>query len=453
MTEATSPFDPRRPPEAEMQPNIDDGFTMAAVGDCILSRPMSPLLDTDPAFASVVSHLRNADLAVGNLETTIVDVRSFRSHVRTADDWNLVAEPAVAGDLATLGFDLMSRANNHALDFGVEGLRETGRRVDDVGIVHAGAGEALAHARAPQYVQTPAGRIGFVSMYALETWDNDAALDAFGQMPPRPGVNGLRRRRVVTVPPTLFEEIRAVHRAAYPDYPEPEADGFKMLETRWVPGEGISVGYDMDPDDVSGILRAIRLGKQHSDLLVAAIHCHDEGPDITTPPAYVVELAHLAIDSGADVFLAHGIHRLLPIEFYRGRPILYGLGNFFWSDIAEPVQGALYADNRNKWKPVFGDLLPTDAELGLIMNAGDFAGERYFESMVAVLEFEAGISRVRLQPFDLGYGLPLTRSGLPRKPEPGRAEAILSNLAEMSEPFGTSITVEDGYGIAGQPRS
>jgi poly-gamma-glutamate synthesis protein (capsule biosynthesis protein) len=221
-----------------------------------------------------------------------------------------------------------------------------------------------------------------------------------------------------------------------------------MFETRWEPGDETAVGYRLDPDDVDGILRSIRLGKQHSDLLVAAIHTHDEGPDIATPPAYLVELAHQAIDSGADVFVAHGIHRLLPIEIYDGKPILYGLGNFLFSDIAEPVQGALYADYRNKWKPVFGDLLPTDAELNLIMNAGDFAGERYFESIVAVFEFTEGRAQVRLQPFDLGYGLPLTRSGLPRKPEPARAETILRNLAEMSQPFGTTITLEDGHGLA-----
>src|SRR5881397_2682462 len=37
-------FDPRRPPERELLTGIADGFTLAAVGDCIISRPLSPML-------------------------------------------------------------------------------------------------------------------------------------------------------------------------------------------------------------------------------------------------------------------------------------------------------------------------------------------------------------------------------------------------------------------------
>ena len=40
------------------------------------------------------------------------------------------------------------------------------------------------------------------------------------------------------------------------------------------------------------------------------------------------EIAHAAIDAGADVVMGHGPHHPLPIEFYRGRPVFYGLGSF-----------------------------------------------------------------------------------------------------------------------------
>jgi poly-gamma-glutamate synthesis protein (capsule biosynthesis protein) len=43
---------------------------------------------------------------------------------------------------------------------------------------------------------------------------------------------------------------------------------------------------------------------------------------------YMAEIAHAAIDAGADLVIGHGPHFLLPIEVYKGKPIFYGMGNF-----------------------------------------------------------------------------------------------------------------------------
>ena len=61
-----------------------------------------------------------------------------------------------------MGFTLVSRANNHVLDWGVEGMRETTRHLDDAGIVHAGIGEDRGLAAAPSYLETPKGRIALI---------------------------------------------------------------------------------------------------------------------------------------------------------------------------------------------------------------------------------------------------------------------------------------------------
>ena len=66
-------FDPRRPPEREPKRGIADGFTLAAVGDLIISRPLTQTLPNDPGFAAVVRILQDADAAFGNFETTVVD--------------------------------------------------------------------------------------------------------------------------------------------------------------------------------------------------------------------------------------------------------------------------------------------------------------------------------------------------------------------------------------------
>src|ERR671921_229256 len=71
----------------------------------------------------------------------------------------IIGTPLVAKDLKTIGFDVMSRANNHATDWGLEGMRQTSRVLDEAGIVHAGVGEHRAAARAARFFDTEKGRV------------------------------------------------------------------------------------------------------------------------------------------------------------------------------------------------------------------------------------------------------------------------------------------------------
>src|SRR5258705_7729132 len=96
-------FDPRRPPERELELSVDDGFTLAAVGDCIISRPLSPMLARDAGFAAVVKILRDADATFGNFENSALDIRAFKGYPQSwIGDWVLMAPPEVARDLKTL---------------------------------------------------------------------------------------------------------------------------------------------------------------------------------------------------------------------------------------------------------------------------------------------------------------------------------------------------------------
>ena len=93
----SSRFDPKRPLAQELQTNVPDGFRLVAVGDCIISRPLSQYADRDPSFGKVLALLKRADVTYGNLETSILDLRQFKGFPFTAsDDFPLVAMPAVA---------------------------------------------------------------------------------------------------------------------------------------------------------------------------------------------------------------------------------------------------------------------------------------------------------------------------------------------------------------------
>ncbi len=428
-------------------PAIGDGFELLAAGDLISSRPLASRLARDPAFSDVARLLGEASLAVGNMETSILDLRAFGGHPRTVDDWCMAALPAVAGDLAGLGFRLVSRANNHCCDWGIEGMRETGRHLDAAGIVHAGTGETLAHARAPRYVETEHGRVGLVSAYAAQKWDNDAALDQFGEAPARPGVSALRIALTATAPKPVVDGLRDVYRKAYPGSADPGDGALTIFDTTFIDGEATAVRWAPDPADVAEVLRSVRLGAQHSDLLVVSLHVHEEEGSAAQPPAFLVDLAHAAVEAGAGAVFCHGSHVLGPVEIRRGRPICYGLGNFFWSDIQECLHGALHAAARARFGDALGDpAMVTDADVNRAFNASEFADSRYFESVLVELTYAGGDPAVRLLPVDLRYGTPLTESGTPRFAAESTARAIVERLDRMSRPFGTAVELRDGVG-------
>src|SRR6266850_3524881 len=465
-----SPFDPRRPPERELEVGVVDGFTLAAVGDCIISRPHAPMLPGDPAFAAVVKILRAADAAFGNFEDTSIDLGGFKGSPHSwLGDWTLIAPPEIAADLKTLGFDLFARANNHAYDWGLEGMQETDRRLDEADLVHAGTGGDRGAARAARYLETGKGRVGLVSM--ASTFPEFAeALAPRGGAPGRPGLNALKLKRLTIVPPEAMRVLARLALTLGPakDCPTPDAVPSETPDPRAKSGppdqapaqldlfgEHFQLGqrtayhYEIDPIDLQENLQSIRLGKQHSDLLLVSIHSHEEALGCGLPGDFMRELAHAAIDAGAGAFLGHGIHYLGPIEIYKGRPIFYGLGNFFWGDIQQPLPGNLFERYHDLLAGALGDAgRATDADLTALLNARDFKQERVFQTIVAVTRYEKGrASEIRLYPVDLGYGMRLTRSGVPRLASPQTARVILERLQRLSEPYGTTIRIEDNVGV------
>ncbi len=210
--------------------------------------------------------------------------------------------------------------------------------------------------------------------------------------------------------------------------------------------------YEMDPGDLAEILKSIRQGKEHSDFLIATIHSHEpsnsSAPEpandfLDRPAAFVQELARAAIDAGADEFVVSGIHHLGPVEIYKGRPIFYGLGDFFWSDIQEPVPADIYSRYRDLLAKGMKDpQKATDADLNNLLNADGFEGDPPFLSVISESHFDQGkLAELRLYPLDLGYGMKMTESGIPRMASAEKGREILNRIQEMSKPYGTNIQI------------
>ena len=123
------------------------------------------------------------------------------------------AEPKLIEELVWAGFDMVSMANNHTMDFGPQGLESTIEVVRKSGLVYAGAGINLAEARAPSYMETDGGRIAIISV-ASSFSDEDRAGHQRKDMKGRPGLSPIRYKTTYTVTEKALEEIKAIAKEA-----------------------------------------------------------------------------------------------------------------------------------------------------------------------------------------------------------------------------------------------
>lgn len=429
--------------------SVADGFTLAAVGDMIVARPISAI--EDEGFLETSRILRDADAAFGNMEGTLIDIRHFEGYPAGENGGGpSIGVPEIAKDLRAMGIRLVSRANNHTTDFGIEGMRQTDRTLDEAGIVHAGTGENRDLARAASFLDTPRGRVGIVSMASTFTPMSTSTMP-LGEMPWRPGLNALRTTEWKLVTREMFENLREIRDAQPKGSSEEWTVTLKSLKPNeldlfdvfYRSSDHVGFSYDMDPTDLSEILASIRQGKENSDFMIATIHTHEPGNWSDTPPDFLVKLAHDAIDAGADEFIGHGPHQLRGIEIYKGKPIFYSLGNYFFElDQQEPA-------GRDQYETLSLDPLKvTDHELNKIYLNKWFNSEIWYQSVIAVSKFEHGqASEIRLYPLELGFTMRGTDRGVPRMASPMAAQAILERLQKLSQPLHTDIKIDHNIGI------
>src|SRR5262249_51364056 len=145
----------RRPPATGRGPG--GAITIALAGDAAMAVPIDAHDDRLQATASI---LRGASVAFANFELSAV---AAPPPATPADHRWPPAAPRAAEALRGLGVGVVSLANNHAIDYGVEGLRDTWRTLDSAGVAHAGTGENLEQARAATVVRTSDGTVAVIA--------------------------------------------------------------------------------------------------------------------------------------------------------------------------------------------------------------------------------------------------------------------------------------------------
>ena len=254
---------------------FDNVVHLAAVGDIMLDRALGDALrsgDIDYPFTPIGDTLITPDYTIGNLESAVGETGQPENK-----GYTFQAPPEAAEALRRAGFDVLTLANNHAMDFGVEGLLETINLLEANGIIPVGAG-----------------------------------IDA----------NEARRGAILSK-----DDIR-IAILAYVDVPIE----FRGFDARvWEAGPdsaGVAWADLVDiQEDVTGALEV-------SDVVVVLLHSGYEYVEKPSPPQ--VDASHAAIDAGASLVIGHHSHILQPIEFYKDGVIVYGLANFAFEDAGPP---------------------------------------------------------------------------------------------------------------------
>lgn len=432
----------QRPPAARRQPPaITQPFSIAGVGDALVTMRFS--MFDDARFLEMVKVIRETDTAFANLEMLFHEFAGAPA-AESAGTW-MGADPGVAEDLKWAGFDLLSRANNHAGDYGEYGLRRTSEVLDKLGLVHAGVGRNLGEARRPAYLETAKGRVALISCASSFVAHSRAAHER-PDVPGRPGLSALRHQRTYKIDAARLEDLRRVAAALGVTLPAPSQDGvFTVFGTRFKVADKNGLEWTADERDVAEILDAVREARRQADFVVVAIHAHEPSNAVKEPVEFLPPFARAAIDAGADIFFGSGPHRLRGIELYKGKPIFYSLGDFFFqNDAVERLPADFFEQFGLAWSATAADAFDArDSSPRAFSNTA-----ANFESALAVTRYEGGrVQSVTLYPLTLGYDEPRSHRGRPRIASPEDGRRIIEDLAAMSKPFGTAIEYRNGVGV------
>ena len=414
-------------------------FTMALAGDSIITRRLS--IYSEPAHTKLFDLIRAADASFTNLEMLFHDYEPYPMN-ESGGTW-MRAEPSLLKDLVWAGFDLVARANNHAGDYGVEGMRITTKHVAEAGLVQAGVGESLGEAREAAFLDTPKGRIALISV-ASTFPDHSRAGRARNGVRARPGLNPLRFTTTNVVTRQRFDELRAIQQELTGRAPS-GGDTLTFMRQRFVVGERAEVRTEPRKEDVEEIAAVVRNASRMADYTLVTVHAHEGGGNRSVPAQFLVTFARAMIDAGADLFAGHGPHVVRGIEMYKGKPILYSLGDFIFQN--ETLQ-RMPADSYD------------DEGMGPEAGVADFNDKRFnndksgfpadreiWEGIVAVPKWEdRKLSELAIYPVSLGFGKPRTERGRPLLADAATGRKILDDVAKRSAPFGTTVTVREGVG-------
>jgi len=417
---------------------------MALVGDSFINRKLC--VYREDRFLAIATLLREADVSVTNAEVMFHQYEGAPVWDAGVYGTYVASEPGLIDELKWLGIKMVACANNHAGDYGEVGALQNIANLDAHGMPHAGTGRTLSEAVAPEYFDTPKGRVALISVTCTVPAGGQRAGDPLGPTKGRPGANVLRSQSVYTLPRPDFEHLRDLASRIGQQRPSEREDELTFLGQRFVLGEELRRNTYPNQFDNDLNLKWVSDARRMADWVIVSVHCHERGATPGELPQFAHDFARAAIDAGADVVHGHGPHQDRAIEIYKGRPIFHALGNFI-------MQNDLV-----KWEPRDAflrlglDPESTPADMYDFRTGNDTRGAVtqpvQWQSAVVQVSFEDhALKEIRLHPVDLGMTAKRSQRGRPVLAEGEVADEILTRFQTCSAPFGTKIEVEGCSGV------
>lgn len=338
--------------------------------------------------SEVWGYLHSADLTIANLELPLTTADTPTDKAIT-----LRADPNIAPSLREKGIDLATVANNHALDYGPEGLAETIDALRNAGIAAVGGGADLERAMQPALLSVSGCR---VAVFGLAS----TLPPGYAAGPRRPGIAPVRvlsRFRIDSV--TLDEQPGM---------------------SPWVETEAVE-------QDVSRACERIAEVRAEVDLVVVQMHwgipngwcAAFQGPlaDYQRPLAYSL------VDAGADLIVGHHPHTVHGVERHGQSLVAYSLGNFLFHSMAKDG------------KLTLGENFPP-------YNLESLGTGEALETVVLKIKVEEGnIKEVGFRPARMN------ENGEPEFLDGADSRAVLRRLAELSSRLDTPMELLDGKAV------
>jgi poly-gamma-glutamate synthesis protein (capsule biosynthesis protein) len=441
-------------------------FSIALAGDCMLTRRLSVF--DEPAFLGLVKIFHECDAGMANLESVVR--RWDEGTPGITHGTFMTTPPELLEELKWFGITMVGCANNHAFDYGEGGVLATLKHLDAAGIVHAGSGRNLAEARMPGYLDTRGGRVAILAATAtFRPWNRAGAQR--GDVPGRPGINPLSFRNTYTVDREVFDQLKRMSRElgfeqkrtrqrahffSESEVPPEQEQELVLFGERFVRGDGFKVSSEPDQTDLAGNLRAIKEARRQADWVIVNLHSHEYGhssllkakvaTELAEPADFVRTFARAAIDAGADIFVAHGSHTPLGVEFYREKPIFHSVGNLIFQN--ETV--ARFPSTAYERFDLGPDATPADfldARTGH-GKKGHVADPAFWQNIAVTCHYRGGkLDEIRIHPVDQRFGRPRGQRGRPVLANGEMAAKVIERVDRLSRPYGVAVAQRDGTGI------
>lgn len=254
--------------DKDIDKDLNQNIVISLMGDVLLDASVGKLIDingVDYPWEKVLPILKKSNLSFMNLETSV----GVGGKPIEGKSYTFQSKPETLNGVVNAGISGVSIANNHILDYGLEGFIETLENLEKMNILYVGGGRNIKDAQRAVILEKGDMKIGFL---------------AFSRVIPDTNWYVTNRRA------------------------------------------GILSGYDCYKDKV---LKLVEETKKNVDFLIVSVHWGKELKDY--PEKKDMRFAKKLVDGGADCIMGHHPHVLQGVEFYKNKPIIYSLGNFVFN--------------------------------------------------------------------------------------------------------------------------